>query len=641
MYIKTINEFIYDAENDLKGSILRVLYENRSSHDNDAEIQSWKESLPALAGIFKQLPGTVRENCEIVLEARYRIEEKRADAVLVGKHDDRIVIIIIENKRWSEISRYRPVGECSVLDPFHGGMTDHPSRQAAHYKTTLEYTNRYVQDERIKIYTMVYMQNALLSEKESQEGPFDARYRKLYSASPMYTGEEENEIIKYISERINGGEPGTAWKVYSSEVRYSKEYERLLGNLFGNKEELRRILDDHQAALFDEIRSEVLKKSKEKKLFLVEGKRGTGKTFVAVALLAYLYQDPRSSGQCVRYVEKNRDPRRTLQSEMKVPYQAMLWSLVRQNIPYDCLICDESHRMLKTVLKGSDERDFIERFLELSRVSVFFYDEKQSVHIDDYVTKKRILETARRIGIAEENIIERKLVYQHRCHAADRFLDTVDRLLDHPEHGLEDIVPFQEDEYEVALVNDPEELFRIIREKNAGRGSAHSSRVLAGKGRSFGEDWIWTYDNKDYGGCKSIAPRRSSKEKLYTWNFGKYPQNKTFASDEASVDLAGCIDTSQGLDFEYVGVIIAPDLIFDPESQRVRVCITGHQLSDPNTGRKEVLSYDPGRIEEVIRNTYRVLLSRGEKGCFIYCCDEALQQYLSQIIPMKRSGSAE
>lgn len=98
----------------------------------------------------------------------------------------------------------------------------------------------------------------------------------------------------------------------------------------------------------------------------------------------------------------------------------------------------------------------------------------------------------------------------------------------------------------------------------------------------------------------------------------------------------GCIDTSQGLDFEYVGVIIAPDLIYDPQLGQIRVNVDGHQRSDPNVRRRRVYTdipvEDTPEVRRIILNTYRVLLSRGERGCFIYCCDKNLHQYLSRII---------
>lgn len=214
----------------------------------------------------------------------------------------------------------------------------------------------------------------------------------------------------------------------------------------------------------------------------------------------------------------------------------------------------------------------------------------------------------------------------------------MDRLLDHPELGLEGLGPFCEsDPYQVALVDNPRDLFQLIQKRNDPEKTGRTSRVLAGKGRSYGRDWAWDEENTDYEGAKTIAPLWDSDEALFTWNF-KYGRNGYFADDEWSVKLVGCIDTSQGLDFEYVGVIIAPDLIYDTQLGQIRVNVNGHQRADPNVwlrkpdrDKPEPVKDTP-EIRSIIRNTYRVLLSRGEKGCFIYCCDKNLHQYLSRII---------
>ena len=145
--------------------------------------------------------------------------------------------------------------------------------------------------------------------------------------------------------------------------------------------------------------------------------------------------------------------------------------------------------------------------------------------------------------------------------------------------------------------------------------------MLAGKGRSYGRDWAWDENNTAYRGQETIAPLRDSDKALFTWNFGNYGTSEIFATDNNSAGLVGCIDTSQGLDFEYVGVIIAPDLIYDPQLGQIRVNVDGHQRSDPNVRRKRVYTDIPiediPEVRRVILNTYRVLLSRGERGCFI------------------------
>lgn len=189
MYINSIDAFVSHVENDFQNAVLKVLEDTASSHVDDAERRSWEESLPELAKVLRGLPAEVRAGCQIALEAKYESEE-RADAVLAGICRGRPVLLIIENKRWSDLERYRPDGECCLWDPHHGQMIDHPARQVERYKTTLEYTNQFVQDSKAEIRTLVFLQNATLEEKREKAGPFAEKYRDLYARTPMFTGEE-------------------------------------------------------------------------------------------------------------------------------------------------------------------------------------------------------------------------------------------------------------------------------------------------------------------------------------------------------------------------------------------------------------------------------------------------------------------
>lgn len=247
------------------------------------------------------------------------------------------------------------------------------------------------------------------------------------------------------------------------------------------------------------------------------------------------------------------------------------------------------------------------------------------------MTEERITEIARRSGIPENRIFCRELLYQHRCRDSEHFLSLVDALMDNPQGGLSNVEPFSPDEkYKVALVREPQALFALIREKNNAPDREKGSRVLAGKGRSFGRDWSWWMNDND--AADTVGPFRNYNGK-FRWNKRNYVRPDTFASDAGSVGTVGCLDTSQGLDFDYVGVIIAPDLIYDTASGRVEVRVEGHQQEDPNTGLRN-RTVDLDDVKEIIRNTYRVLFTRGVKGCFIYCCDENLQNYLETVLPV-------
>ena len=103
----------------------------------------------------------------------------------------------------------------------------------------------------------------------------------------------------------------------------------------------------------------------------------------------------------------------------------------------------------------------------------------------------------------------------------------------------------------------------------------------------------------------------------------------TWAIDQDSFDQVGCIHTAQGLEFDYIGVIIGKDLRYE----------NGRVITDPTKRANQDASlkgmYRNKQYEEadtIIRNTYKTLLTRGQKGCYIYCEDKALNKYLKKRI---------
>ena len=655
MYIKRISEFINDVANSFQKNIIEVLVDNQSAHDGHGEIASWEESLPVMARILSELPYNIKNNAEIILEAKYEIEEKRADVVIVGTNGGTASIVMIENKRWSRLENYQPSGMYCVVDPYRNNQPiRHPCIQVSHYKNMLLYTNGYVQAQGASIVTAVLLQNAVEKERSARSGPFSECFNDMIRDNPVFVGENgfdsqnQKSLCEYIADYIDGGKCGLAHRIYESEIRYSDEYRRKLADVWRDRDGLMPLLDDKQIELFDEICNEVYRISEmngttaeinpnKKAVYIIEGSPGTGKTFVAVAILSYLYQEHTDWDVPIRalLLLKNRDARLALERELGVEGGAIKAGLKGDTSTYDCLLCDESHRNLEKVWEKDDldTRDTLETTIKLGNVSVFFIDSKQHVHVNDHVTKEKIIETAtsQKFRIPAERIFQRELVYQHRCRSSEHFLQLVDQLLYHPENGLNGIEPFESGEdYQVALVDNPQDLFTIIREKNANRNREKSSRVLAGKGRTNGVDWDWWWDDSQM--KATVGPFRNLQGK-FTWNKRVYRYLQTFASDEDSVGNVGCIDTSQGLDFEYVGIIIAPDLVYDTNLNCVKVDISGHQHKDPNTGLRSA-NRNITEIITIIKNTYHVLLTRGQKGCYIYCCDANLQDYLKNILPL-------
>lgn len=115
-----------------------------------------------------------------------------------------------------------------------------------------------------------------------------------------------------------------------------------------------------------------------------------------------------------------------------------------------------------------------------------------------------------------------------------------------------------------------------------------------------------------------------------SWNLDS---GEAWAIDENSIAEAGCIHTAQGLEFDYVGVIIGDDIRY--EDGKVITDYTKRAKTDQSLkGIKTMAKENPERAQEladqIIRNTYRTLMTRGQKGCYVYCTDAALGEYFQE-----------
>ena len=155
---------------------------------------------------------------------------------------------------------------------------------------------------------------------------------------------------------------------------------------------------------------------------------------------------------------------------------------------------------------------------------------------------------------------------------------------------------------------------KLLLEKNK---ISNKARMLAG----YCYDWITK--NDIHSDKYDIVLEDDFKAR---WNFSN---TTTWAIDENSFEQVGCIHTSQGLEFDYVGVIIGKDLIYR----------NGHVITDytkraktDNSLKGIKSSKNFALADKIIRNTYRTLLSRGQKGCYVYCEDKELSEYIKSVI---------
>lgn len=213
-------------------------------------------------------------------------------------------------------------------------------------------------------------------------------------------------------------------------------------------------------------------------------------------------------------------------------------------------------------------------------------------------------------------VYEMKLLSQFRCNGSNGYLAWIDDVLQIREtanFNLEGL------DYDIKILDTPQEVLDLVLEKNK---INNKSRLLAG----YCWKWPKLYRNDtDYHDIK-IGDFEIS------WNL---QNGKEFALDENSVHEAGCIHTTQGLEFDYVGVIIGDDLRY--ENGKIITDFTKRASTDQSIkGLKKLYKENKeealNRVDEIIKNTYRTLMTRGMKGCYVYCTDENLRDYMKKKI---------
>jgi DUF2075 family protein len=285
---------------------------------------------------------------------------------------------------------------------------------------------------------------------------------------------------------------------------------------------------------------------------------------------------------------------------------------------YDVLLVDEAHRLVHhSGFYRNLGNNQIEEIIKAARITVFFIDESQTVTWRDIGSVQAIEDWA---SLLEAPIESHELSAQFRCAGSDEYLRWVDAVLGIQDHPLIDLTAT---DYVISVIDSPSELRDLIFDKNRGN---NASRLLAG----YCWDWVSKND------AQAIDIVLPGSDFAMRWNLN---EDSTWMISPDSVNEVGCIHTSQGLEGDYMGVIIGPDLIArngvlltDPGARAK----TDQSLRGWKSALKENRAETLSKADILIRNTYRTLLTRAMKGTYIYCTDPETQQYFKDQLAAAR-----
>ncbi len=571
-----------------------------------SEVRSWKESLMSMAKVLND--EDIPRESGVAIEYNIPNTGKRIDFLLSGKNEEhQDHLIIIELKQWSEVKKTDKDAIVAVLFSGREVERSHPSYQAWSYASLLQNFNEAVYTSGIGLSPCAYLHN------HASDGVLtDMFYKDHIDRAPIFLkGESEKKKLQdFIKKYVKYGDfDAIIYRIEGSRIRPSKGLvDSLIGLINGNEE---FVLMDDQKVVFENalsIARKSLKKSKQ--VLVVEGGPGTGKSVVAINLLVSLSK----MDFVAQYVTKNAAPRavferkltgtrtRTVISNLFTGSGAFTKSDENE---FGALIVDEAHRLNeKSGLYGNLGENQIKELIAAAKFSIFFLDEDQRVTFKDIGRKSEIIRWAKASGAV---VTQLKLTSQFRCNGSDGYLAWLDNTLQIRSTVNEKL---DTDEFDFRVFDSPQTLREIIVEKNK---VSNKARMVAG----YCWDWVSKKKPKQ---ADVVLPEHGFSMQ---WNLSKDGGLWIMAAD--SVNEIGCIHTCQGLEVDYIGVVVGPDMIV-----RDGKIITRPEKRSRNdkslSGFKKLLkSNEPearARADSIIRNTYRTLMTRGMKGCYVYFTDE-------------------
>ena len=436
--------------------------------------------------------------------------------------------------------------------------------------------------------------------------------------APAFTKGQIGQLRDFIKTSVKkGDQKEILYRIDHGKIRPSKSLQNAIGSMLkGNREFI--MLDEQKVAYEEILRLSLLsQKDFKKRTIIVQGGPGTGKSVIAINLLAELTQ----RDQMVQYVSKNSAPRQVYLKKLKGQMKKSsvdnmfkgsgTYTETGENVAHTLLV-DEAHRLNeKSGMFQNLGENQIKEIIHTAYCSVFFIDESQRVTMSDIGSVEEIEKWA---SLAKSEIHYLELSSQFRCNGSDGYLAWLDDVLDIRETANYDLDGI---DYDIRICNSPDEMRNLVIEKNS---FSNRARILAGY------CWEWykkEQNNSDYHDIK-IGDFEMS------WNLGS---GEPFAVSDTSINEVGCIHTSQGLEFDYVGVIIGDDIRY--ENGKIVTDFNCRARTDQSLkGIKKLYKENPKealeRADEIIKNTYRTLLTRGMKGCYIYCTDPGMEKYLKE-----------
>ncbi|MGW4462969.1 DNA/RNA helicase domain-containing protein [Micromonospora sp. NPDC004704] len=582
-----------------------------------SERNSWMNSLTALV---TPLIATGLGNIDMLVEFQLPQTSRRVDVILAGLHPEtgRDSYLVVELKQWSGAE---PVDDAEHLVKASGveKLQLHPMTQVTGYCDYVADFLAVLWEWPEALRGLAFLHNV----RGQRASAFPRRFET--DRVRLFTGDDRRELVAFVKSHLRPAPGrGVADRLLESAVRPSRQLLSYAADELADRSHF--VLLDRQREAFEKVQLAVRRaqRGRRKKVVIVSGGPGSGKSVIALSLLAALARE----GRLIAHATGSRAFTRSMQRyaardpEVRSSRQAPLFKYFYDYMEagrddLDVLVCDESHRIREWSKKGKirGEVTQIEELIDAAKVPVFFLDDRQAVRPGEMGTVRAISDHARHAGYEFEVI---DLNGQHRCGGSVEFERWVDRLL-----GLTEGGPYPwpgDDRFHVGVVDTPEVMESLLARQQKDGSTA---RMTAG--------FCWRWSKKPLRDG-TLVPDVVIGDWKRPWNAsedypkGGVPTSAYWATDPAGFGQIGCIYTAQGFEYDWNGVIIGPDLVVRDGQFTTRLGAS----RDPAFNGEEPPS--PEDADPLLKNAYKVLLTRGLKGVLIYSTDAATHRFLADLV---------
>ncbi|MEX0991043.1 MAG: DUF2075 domain-containing protein [Actinomycetota bacterium] len=616
LYSGATTDFISDAtHNRIAEKLKTAFWEYFRFDPADSEVRSWRNSLRAMSDAIQL---AALEDHGIVVELQLPLSSKRLDCMITG-HDsaDRPQAAIVELKQWEEVGPSE-IDDCVTVF-MAGRIRDvlHPSSQVGGYERYLRDVHTTFSDGDVGLASCGFAHNMTFDPAAEA---FSGKFSVLLDRHPLFTGDRIGDLADFLTAQVGEGDGlPVLQEVLKGKYRPHKRLLEHTARVI-KREPAYTLLDEQQVAM-NHIVGEVRKRQAGtgQSVLLVRGGPGTGKSVIAVNALAELSGDGFTSQHATGSKAFTENLRKIVGSRAKAQFNYFNSFSKADEQLLDVIVCDEAHRIRASsnnrFMKKEDRSDLpqVEELMKVAKVSVFFIDDHQVVRPGEVGSSDLIRETASRLG---HDLFEHELDTQFRCGGSEAFVGWVENSLEILQNPY--VLWDPKEEFAFDVVDSPQELESMVRAKSE---EGFTARLTAGF------CWPWSAPRPD----GTLREDVRIEDWAMPWNAkpdsGKLaagiPKSNYWASDPRGVEQVGCVYTAQGFEYDFAGVIFGRDLVWRPRQGWI-----GQPEFSHDSIVKRGATKDRATFTALVKNTYRVLLTRGLQGCYVYFEDDQTRDFI-------------